>query len=48
MENGVLYFEINQYLGAETVELLKSKGFKNIELKKDIYGVDRMVKCERF
>jgi release factor glutamine methyltransferase len=47
-ENGVLYFEINQYLGMETVDLLKSKGFKNIELKKDIYGVDRMVKCERF
>jgi release factor glutamine methyltransferase len=46
-ENGVLYFEINQYLGAETVDLLKSKGFKNIELKKDIYGVDRMMKCER-
>ena len=47
-ENGVLYFEINQYLGLETVELLKSKGFKNIELKKDIYGVDRMVKCLKF
>ncbi|NEW78774.1 MAG: peptide chain release factor N(5)-glutamine methyltransferase [Gelidibacter sp.] len=44
-ENGVLYFEINQYLGHETVDLLKTKGFKNIELKKDIYGVDRMVKC---
>lgn len=44
-ENGVLYFEINQYLGNETVELLKTKGFKNIEVKKDIYGVDRMVKC---
>ena len=43
-ENGVLYFEINQYLGNETVDLLKSKWFKNIELKKDIYGVDRMVK----
>lgn len=47
-ENGVLYFEINQYLGAETVDLLKSKGFKNIELKKDIYGVDRMVRCLKF
>ncbi|MGV8945286.1 MAG: peptide chain release factor N(5)-glutamine methyltransferase [Lutibacter sp.] len=44
-KNGVLYFEINQYLGAETVDLLKTKGFKKIELKKDIYGVDRMVKC---
>lgn len=44
-ENGVLYFEINQYLGNETVELLKTKGFKNIEVKKDIYGADRMMKC---
>lgn len=44
-ENGVLYFEINQYLGNETVKLLKTKGFKNIEVKKDIYGVDRMMKC---
>jgi len=47
-KNGVLYFEINQYLGIETVDLLKSKGFKNIEVKKDIYGVDRMVKCLKF
>jgi release factor glutamine methyltransferase len=47
-ENGVLYFEINQYLGNETVDLLKTKGFKNIELKKDVYGVDRMVKCSKF
>ncbi|MFA5299657.1 MAG: peptide chain release factor N(5)-glutamine methyltransferase [Lutibacter sp.] len=44
-KNGVLYFEINQYLGAETIDLLKTKKFKNIELKKDIYGVDRMIKC---
>lgn len=44
-ENGVLYFEINQYLGSKTVDLLKTKGFINIELKKDIYGLDRMVKC---
>tara|TARA_R110001583_G_scaffold145635_2_gene297625 strand:- start:61035 stop:61898 length:864 start_codon:yes stop_codon:yes gene_type:complete len=45
LKNGNLYFEINQYLGNETVALLKLKGFKNIELKKDIYEVDRMVKC---
>jgi release factor glutamine methyltransferase len=44
-ENGQLYFEINQYLGKETVELLESLGFKNIELKKDIYGNDRMISC---
>lgn len=42
---GKLYFEINQYLGNETVELLQSLGFKNVSLHKDIYGNDRMVCC---
>jgi len=44
-ENGILYFEINQYLGKETVDLLKIKGFKNIILKKDIFNNDRMIKA---
>ncbi|MBE9575098.1 peptide chain release factor N(5)-glutamine methyltransferase [Flavobacterium proteolyticum] len=43
--NGLLFFEINQYLGKETVELLQNLGFKNIELKKDMYGNNRMIKC---
>ncbi len=43
--NGLLFFEINQYLGKETVELLQNLGFKNIELKKDIFGNDRMIRC---
>ena len=43
--NGLLFFEINQYLGKETVSLLTDLGFKNIELRKDIYGNDRMVKA---
>jgi release factor glutamine methyltransferase len=46
-EHGLLYFEINQYLGKETVELLENVGFKNIELRKDIYGNDRMIRCTR-
>lgn len=46
--NGLLFFEINQYLGKETVELLENLGFKNIELKKDIYGNDRMIKCSKY
>lgn len=45
-EEGLLYFEINQYLGKETVDLLKSKGFRKIELKKDIFGNDRMIKAQ--
>jgi release factor glutamine methyltransferase len=44
-KNGLLYFEINQFLGKEAVELLKQKGFQHIELKKDVFGVDRMIKA---
>lgn len=43
-EKGQLYFEINQYLGTEMVALLKHSGFENIELRKDIYGNDRMIR----
>lgn len=46
-ENGKLYFEINQYLGKETSELLQDLGFQNIELIKDVYGNDRMIQCTR-
>ena len=43
--NGNLYFEVNQYLGQETYQLLKEIGFTNIELCKDIYGNDRMIRA---
>lgn len=42
-QNGRLYFEINQYLGEETTTMLENYQFKNIVLKKDIYGNDRMI-----
>ena len=45
-ENGKLYFEINQYLGKETVALVESYGFKNVQLLKDIYGNDRMISAD--
>jgi release factor glutamine methyltransferase len=44
--DGRLYFEINQYLGKETVQLLDQLGYKNIELRQDVYGNDRMIRCE--
>lgn len=43
-EKGQLYFEINQYLGQETRDLLEQMNFKNIELRRDIYDNDRMLK----
>ncbi len=44
-QNGQLYFEINQYLGKEMIVLLEKMNFKNVELRKDIYGNDRMTRC---
>ena len=44
--DGQLFFEINQYLGNEMIQLLEKIGFKNIELRKDIYGNNRMMKAD--
>ncbi|TBO36988.1 peptide chain release factor N(5)-glutamine methyltransferase [Pedobacter kyonggii] len=43
--NGQLYFEINEYLGNETIEMLAAKDFINIELRQDMQGKDRMVRA---
>ncbi|MEO9893077.1 peptide chain release factor N(5)-glutamine methyltransferase [Aurantibacter sp.] len=40
---GVLFFEINQYLAKETQQLLEANNFQDIELRKDIFGNDRML-----
>ncbi|MDR3697585.1 peptide chain release factor N(5)-glutamine methyltransferase [Mucilaginibacter sp.] len=40
---GLLFFEINESYGGEVVQLLNDKHFKNIELRKDMSGRDRMV-----
>ncbi|RZL40030.1 MAG: peptide chain release factor N(5)-glutamine methyltransferase [Pedobacter sp.] len=45
--NGLLFFEINEYLGKETMEMLASKGFVNIELRKDMQGKDRMILAKK-
>lgn len=44
VKNGLLFFEINQYLGNETKQLLQDKGFTDLELKLDIFGNNRMLK----
>ena len=43
-EEGSLYFEINQYLGKEMAKMLKQKEFNSIQLRKDLFGNDRMIK----
>ena len=41
---GRLYFEINRAYGKETVDMLKALGYSDIELRKDAFGNDRMVR----
>ncbi len=41
--DGKLYFEINANLGKEVKDLLEESGFKNVELKKDMSGNDRLL-----
>ncbi len=41
---GFLYVEINQYLRKESEQLLKEHNFSEIELRKDMFGNDRMLK----
>lgn len=41
---GTLFFEINEYLGRDMIQLLKDYNFKDIALKQDIFQKDRMIK----
>ena len=45
-ENGVLFFEIHPDFSSEISDLLKLKGFINIELRKDLQGKNRMIKAQ--
>ena len=42
---GRLYFEINRAYGKETVDMLKALGYSDIELRKDAFGNDRVVRA---
>jgi len=44
-DKGRLYFEINEYLSDDLKALLQTEGFTDIEVRKDIFGKDRMIKC---
>jgi release factor glutamine methyltransferase len=44
-KGGKLYFEINEYYGVEVKEMLQKKGFKKVNIVKDINDKDRIVSC---
>jgi len=43
-----LYFEINEDFGGALTELMDKLGFKDITVKKDLSGKNRMLKCHYF
>ena len=45
-KGGKLYFEINEALGREMMELLENLGFSSIKVMKDLNGRDRMTSAE--
>ena len=45
-KNGLLFFEINQYLGEETKAMVQDHGF-DAELRKDMFGNFRMLKAQK-
>ena len=44
-EQGRIYLEINQFLAKDLMKLLEDEKFSEIELRKDIYGNDRMIRA---
>lgn len=46
-EGGALYFEINRAYGGAMVALLEGLEYKQVELRKDAFGNDRMIKAIR-
>ncbi|MBW3519368.1 peptide chain release factor N(5)-glutamine methyltransferase [Flavobacterium sp. NKUCC04_CG] len=47
VDQGYLFFEINQYLGKDTVALVDLLGFVNIQLKQDFRSNDRMIRAQK-
>jgi release factor glutamine methyltransferase len=43
--NGFLFLELNEKFGQKTLNMLQEKGFKDIELRQDMGGKDRMIKA---
>ncbi|MBN2634478.1 MAG: peptide chain release factor N(5)-glutamine methyltransferase [Bacteroidales bacterium] len=44
LPGGKIYFEINEAMGPEMIDLLTAYGFREIELRQDLNGKDRIIK----
>ena len=45
LPKGYLFFECNAFNAIEVVDMLKRKGFEEVELRKDMSGQDRMIRA---
>lgn len=45
--NGWLFFEINESLGNEMKALVRHYGFSRVDVRKDLSGKDRMLRCRK-
>lgn len=45
-DNGYLMFEIHSPLSKECAEMLQEEGYIHIEVRKDLFGRDRMICCQ--
>jgi release factor glutamine methyltransferase len=45
--NGLLFFELHEEYANSTKELVENLGFKNVEVKQDLQGKDRMLKAKK-
>lgn len=46
-EGGNLYFEINEHFGKKMCDMLARRGYEEIEVRRDMQGKERMIKCSR-
>ncbi len=44
---GWLFFEINESLGQDMLDLVKKFGFQDAAIRKDLFGKERMLKCRK-
>ena len=44
-DGGEIYIEINEALGPETAALLRDSGYRDVEIRRDMQGKERMIKA---
>ena len=42
---GILFFETNEFNAAEVQEVLMDRGYQDVQLQKDLFGKERMIRA---